>query len=162
MTKAEELKVLDKIETLIKSAGDDSYIALTFTGIVEVCRNNIRDDFGDAPVADCERLRKMHEDANHLSQALVAERDKLQEDFDALAAAYLEAVQAADVARYYIHAAREKLRVQVDELPVTASNEEIGAAVREHKKAKEALRRCCAVVEDSQKLPMRRAVNMGS
>ena len=60
----------------------------------------------------------------------------------------------ADVARFYLHAAWEKARDQVDELPVSASNEEIAGAVREHKKAKEAMRRCCAVVEASQRAPL--------
>ena len=53
-----ELRILDKIEELIKSAGEDSYIADTFDGIVEVCRNNIRNDFGDRPVQDLEDMRK--------------------------------------------------------------------------------------------------------
>ena len=34
MTKAEERKLLDKIEALIKSAGEDSYIGGTFRGVV--------------------------------------------------------------------------------------------------------------------------------
>ena len=61
MTKAEELKILEQIEGLIAKAGADSYIALTFKGVGEVCRNNIRDDFGDSPVMDLEEMRNMRD-----------------------------------------------------------------------------------------------------
>ena len=52
MTKAEELKLLDQIDALIKSADAGDYIPMTFAGIVEVCRRNIENDFGDSPVQD--------------------------------------------------------------------------------------------------------------
>lgn len=57
MTKAEEMNLLGKIAELIASAGTDSYIHDTFAGVVEVCRNNIENDFGDRPVKDLELLR---------------------------------------------------------------------------------------------------------
>jgi len=72
MTKAEELKLLEKIDALIKSAGKDSYIAMTFAGICDVCRRNITDDFGDSPVNDLElererfsAERRMHDETKH-------------------------------------------------------------------------------------------------
>ena len=57
MTKAEELKLLEQIDALIKSADAGDYIPMTFAGIVEVCRRNIEDDFGDQPVRDLDLLR---------------------------------------------------------------------------------------------------------
>lgn len=57
MTKAEELKLLAQIDALIKSADPCDYIPMTFAGIVEVCRRNIEDDFGNCPVEDLEVLR---------------------------------------------------------------------------------------------------------
>jgi len=59
MTKAEELKLLEQINELIESAGRDSYIQMTFAGIVNVCRDNIENDFGNIPVKDLddERMR---------------------------------------------------------------------------------------------------------
>ena len=59
MTKVEELKLLEKINELIESAGKDSYICMTFAGIVDVCRDNIENDFGNIPVRDLsdERMR---------------------------------------------------------------------------------------------------------
>ncbi len=54
MTKAEELKLLEQIDALIKSADAGDYIPTTFSGIVEVCRNNIENDFGVIPVQDME------------------------------------------------------------------------------------------------------------
>jgi len=60
MTKVGELKLLEQIAGLIKSAGEDSYIHDTFAGIVDICRNNIVDDFGNHPVEDLEELRKRY------------------------------------------------------------------------------------------------------
>ena len=59
MTKAEELKLLAQIDALIKSADPCDYIPMTFAGIVEVCKRNIEDDFGDIPVQDWEEMRNM-------------------------------------------------------------------------------------------------------
>ena len=58
MTKVGELKLLEQIAGLIKSAGEDSYIHDTFAGIVDVCRSNIENDFGDHPVQDLNELRE--------------------------------------------------------------------------------------------------------
>ena len=58
MTKANEMNLLSQIEALIQSAGADSYIAMTFAGIVDVCKRNIENDFGDSPVADLESERE--------------------------------------------------------------------------------------------------------
>lgn len=57
MLKAEELKILEQIEKLIDHAGADSYIAMTFAGVCDVCKRNIEDDFGNSPVGDLEELR---------------------------------------------------------------------------------------------------------
>lgn len=72
MTKAEELKLLAQIDALIKSADPCDYIPMTFAGIVEVCRRNIEDDFGDSPVEDCANMRvaldaerRMHDETKH-------------------------------------------------------------------------------------------------
>ena len=59
MTKAEELKILEAIEGLILETGPDSYIAMTFAGVPEICRRNIEDDFGNIPVQDLEDVRKL-------------------------------------------------------------------------------------------------------
>lgn len=57
MLKAEELKLLDQIDELIKSADVGDYIPMTFAGVVEVCKRNIENDFGDSPVEDCANMR---------------------------------------------------------------------------------------------------------
>lgn len=87
MTKAEEMNLLRKIAELIESAGKNSYIAMTFSGIVEVCERNIEDDFGDCPVEDCANMRvafdserRMHEETKRM----------LKESDDALNKAMLE------------------------------------------------------------------------
>ena len=92
MTKANERKLLDQIDALIKSAGEDSYIALTFAGIVDICRDNIENDFGNAPVRDLEEARKKAADLAKIAMDITDERDKLKADFEELAAAYREAV----------------------------------------------------------------------
>ena len=72
MTKAEQRKILDQIDTLIKSADADSYIADTFAGVVNICRSNIDNDFADYPVQDLELERerfhaevRMHDETKH-------------------------------------------------------------------------------------------------
>ncbi len=153
MTKAEELKVLDKIEALIKSAGEDSYIGPTFAGIVEICRSNIENDFGDHPLEDLEAARKKAAMLDDIAHKALAERDSLKADFDELAGAYREAVGVCRVASLYIHQERNRLCNIVDELPVNARDEEISAAVRNHKKAKEAGRRCGEVLDKALRKP---------
>lgn len=73
MLKAEELKILEQIEKLIDSAGADSYIGETFSGVVGICRNNIEDDFANHPVHDLEMMRtrcdseiRMHDETKHM------------------------------------------------------------------------------------------------
>lgn len=58
MTKAEETKVLGKIEALIKSCGEDSYIGFAFEGCVEMARSNIENDFANSPKKAIENMRK--------------------------------------------------------------------------------------------------------
>ena len=60
MTKAEELNILTGINELIIRAGMDSYIGMTFAGIVDVCRKNIENDFGDSPVKDLDDMREAY------------------------------------------------------------------------------------------------------
>ena len=86
MTKAEEMKILVKIAGLIAEAGKDSYIHMTFDGILDVCKRNIENDFGDCPVKDLELERerfhaevRMHEETkrmlkesdDHLNKAMI-------------------------------------------------------------------------------------------
>ena len=86
MTKAEELKLLEKIEDLVLTAPADSYIAMTFAGMGEVCRKNIENDFGDSPVRDLDDMREMYfaESRNHeQTKAQLAEAQKaLKEALD--------------------------------------------------------------------------------
>lgn len=154
MTKAEERKILDKIENLIQSAGKDSYIALTFAGIVDICRDNIENDFGNSPVLDLAESRKLAADTAKTAMDYADERDKLKADFDELAAAYRDAVGVCRVASYYIHKEKNRLLNVIDELPDDADDGQIGAAVRAQKQAKEAMRRCSDVLDASQRKPL--------
>lgn len=45
MTKQQEREILAKIEKLIASAGEDSYIAAAFYGCVDLAHDNIQNDF---------------------------------------------------------------------------------------------------------------------
>lgn len=153
MTKVEELKVLANIEKLIQSAGADSYIGMTFSGIVEVCLDNIKNDFGACPVEDLEAARKKAVDLAKIAVDITDERDKLKADFDELAGAYREAVGVCRVASYYIHTEKNRLLNVIDELPEDADDGQIGAAVRAHKQAKEAGRRCGEVLDKALRKP---------
>lgn len=46
MTKEQERAALAKIEKIVKEAGPESYIGITFDGIVEQAAENIANDFG--------------------------------------------------------------------------------------------------------------------
>lgn len=92
MIKQEELKLLEQIDALIKSADADSYIADTFAGVVNICRNNIDNDFADYPVQDLQLERerfsaeiRMHDetkrqlsDAQKMCAKVMDERDELR------------------------------------------------------------------------------------
>ena len=90
MLKAEELKILEQIEKLIDHAGADSYIAMTFAGVPEICRRNIENDFGDIPVQDWEDMRNMlgaERVAHDETKRMLAESQKYcKETLDALSA----------------------------------------------------------------------------
>ncbi len=148
MTKAEELKILEKIEALIKSAGEDSYIGPTFAGIVEICRSNIENDFGDHPLEDLEAARKKAVDLAKIAMDITDERDKLKADFDELAGAYREAVKANDAARPFVSLAVNDAKAALRDMPEQESDEEICAAFRNLKKAERA---ACLGYEVQQK-----------
>lgn len=148
MTKAEELKILDKIESLIKSAGEDSYIGPTFAGIVEICRSNIENDFGDHPLEDLEAARKKAVDLAKIAMDITDERDKLKADFDELAGAYREAIKANDAARPFVSLAVNDAKAALRDMPEQESDEEICAAFRNLKKAERA---ACLGYEVQQK-----------
>lgn len=154
MTKAEELKVLEKIDALIKSTGDDSYISMTFKGVVEIARSNIENDFGDAPVDDLAAARKEVDRLDNISRRHLNEYHALIADFDDLSEAYRYAVQTLQAAQYYVHCERTRLRDAVDALPENASDEEITDAVRQHKKAQTVARRCAEVLDASHRKPL--------
>lgn len=92
MTKREELILLNEINNLILSAGPDSYIADTFAGIVDLCRENIENDFGNRPVQDLADVRnllyaeqrrhdetqKLLEEAQSIASKAIDERDNLR------------------------------------------------------------------------------------
>ena len=83
MTKAEELKLLEQIDALIKSADAGDYIPMTFAGIVEVCKRNIENDFGDSPVQDWEEMRNMlcaERVAHDETKRMLAESQKMCKD----------------------------------------------------------------------------------
>ena len=86
MTKLEELKLLDQIDALIKSADAGDYIPTTFAGIVEVCRRNIEDDSGIIPVQDMEEYLEARDAeirAHDQTKKMLAEAQKaLKEALD--------------------------------------------------------------------------------
>ena len=153
MTKAEELKTLEKIEKLIQSAGDDSYIAMTFAGIVDICRDNITNDFGDSPVQDLEDERKKSKMLDDIAHKALGERDKLKEDFDDLAQAYREAVEAANAAYPYATEAAKSARRDMETLTDETDNVTVGNAFRTVKKADRAVRMTAYVMDKAYTKP---------
>ena len=85
MLKSEELGLLAEIEKLIASAGADSYIAMSFEGIVDMCRQNIADDAGNSlreyrNAWDLEREKLLRE--NHALRDSIAEREQKISDLN--------------------------------------------------------------------------------
>ena len=154
MTKAEELKILDKIETLVKSAGADSYIAGTFAGIVEICRDNIENDFGNHPVEDLAAARKKAEELNNVARQALADYDKLKEDFDALGAAYRRAVEAMNAAREYAIKAVRETDGALRNLDADADGQTITATFRAMKAAENAVHLTAEVQQEAYAPPL--------
>lgn len=114
MTKAEELKLLEQIDALINSADEVDYIPMTFAGIVEVCRRNIEDDFGDSPVQDLEDARNLlhaEERRHDETKRMLAEAQKAlkasEENTDYWKKCFEEAKSLADEWEGHAHAIAE-------------------------------------------------------
>ena len=89
MLKNGELKILGKIEELIASAGEGSYISMTFAGVPDICRRNIENDWGDSPVRDMEEEQKR----NHQKEAEMFVRiEELEQQAEDAQKAYKDAL----------------------------------------------------------------------
>ena len=116
MTKSEEKTLLEQIEGLILSAGNDSYIHDTFAGVVEICRRNIENDFGDYPVKDLEIERAKHEKDNREHGALL---QKLEHENSALVSNLEKKDEQVKMAEHLLNAKDaeiEQLQDQIDEM----------------------------------------------
>lgn len=69
ITKAYEMELLKKIETLINEAGPDSYIGMTFAGIIEQAEDNIKNDFAN-------NYKELYE---HQTKNCIEARDEVKE-----------------------------------------------------------------------------------
>ena len=79
MLKAEEMRILEQIESLIAQAGPDSYIAMSFEDVPEMCRQNIENDTGNSmreyrKAWDLEREKLLQE--NYTLRDSIAEREQ--------------------------------------------------------------------------------------
>ena len=84
MTKDQERQALAKIDKIIKEAGPDSYIGITFAGIVEQAEENITNDWGICPVKDLEAAQeRIDENTRTIAKLETACRDHMQETEDA-------------------------------------------------------------------------------
>ena len=88
MTKAEELLKLEQIEKIIAECGEDSYIAITFAGVPDICKSNIVNDFADNPVEryNAEFNEKLKRDAEYarILRNVEMERDVLRSEVEEL------------------------------------------------------------------------------
>ena len=74
-TKKQEREILAKIEKLIESAGEDSYIGAAFTGCVALARDNIDNDFcQNFP----DRLDRLEHDNGVLSKSVDSMADEIR------------------------------------------------------------------------------------
>ena len=91
MTKEQERAALAKIDKIIKEAGPDSYIGMTFDGMIALCEENIANDWGCNPIKDLDTARERiaamqrieNENGKTISQLNDACREHMQETADA-------------------------------------------------------------------------------
>lgn len=83
MTKAEEMKVLEKIGKLVESTGEGSYISMAFEGVLEDAEDNINNDFGNSWKQRAEAAEKMVKQYKKVRDELVEERDELKQTINA-------------------------------------------------------------------------------
>lgn len=151
-TKAEELKVLSQIEKLIASAGDDSYIAMTFKGIVDVCRDNIANDFGDCPVEDLKHARETNEKHYKRIQELSEAEASARAQYVELQREYRAAIEALTAARPALVEVASIAKDEVASLTSKSSDVDIVSAVRHQLENAEAREKVTAVLIDSKKI----------
>jgi len=81
-TKAEERKALEEIEKIVKSLGNDSYVAMAFEGCFELAADNIENDWGCSMKQRAEdaenKLENMRRDAAGTDEALEAARIRIE------------------------------------------------------------------------------------
>lgn len=93
MTKEQERAALAKIEKIVNEAGKDSYIGITFDGMIALCEENITNDWGCNPINKASQLTKELEEAQKDIKALVSQNDDLKEQMKTISGA-LKAAQA--------------------------------------------------------------------
>ncbi|MCC8014061.1 MAG: hypothetical protein LIO87_02615 [Eubacterium sp.] len=96
ITKADELKALEKIKKIVETLGNDSYIATAFEGCFEVAEENIRNDFGcslkqraEAAEKELEKTKRELNEALERNAHLREEADEYLVDIEALNASIL-------------------------------------------------------------------------
>lgn len=84
MTKEQERAALAKIEKIINEAGPESYIGMTFEGMIALCEDNISNDWGSNPIKDLDTARERNEENTRMIARLeTACREHMQETEDA-------------------------------------------------------------------------------
>lgn len=48
LSKAEEMEILDKINSMVQKTGNDSYLSISFEGFYNMVKSNIENDMGDS------------------------------------------------------------------------------------------------------------------
>ncbi|MBO5918696.1 MAG: hypothetical protein J6Q14_08030 [Oscillospiraceae bacterium] len=137
MTKLQELEILAKIEKLIQSAGADSYIGMTFSGIVEVCLDNIKNDFGACPVEDLKLAREGRDAAQKELKEKNAELERIGGALHALEeklAAVLKSLHKLAQDSY------AENRAKLEAMPIDADESEVAKVFRNMKLAEAAFK----------------------
>lgn len=137
MTKKQELEILAKIEKLIQSAGADSYVGMTFSGIVEVCLDNIKNDFGACPVEDLKLARAGRDAAQKELKEKNAELERIGGALHALdekLAAVLKSLHKVAQDAYFDN------RAKLDAMPLDADESEVTQVFRKMKLAEAAFK----------------------
>lgn len=122
-TKAQEREALKKIQQIIESMGKDSYLAITFDGIIEQAEENITNDFGSNYKESYEkvldRIRQMQqiENENNKTIEYLSDRERQQgntiKDLQAQRDTWIKAYNEVQTKNNDLETENEKLKAEI-------------------------------------------------
>lgn len=96
-TKEQERKALAKIEAILKELGEDSYIGIAMTGVIQDAKDNIENDWAASRYDAWQSAEQRADKAEAALLTMTAKAEELQLEKENLAAKVLTASEASMV-----------------------------------------------------------------